>query len=165
MSKTNLTDWIGVAVFWGACIFLAFVAGMLVHILRLYPTTPVEQAVTVLNEVFKGGASDNAIHYLHPARSSESGVTVFDRSAASPGTTLVTSYWRDGDISYPGIRLLNLDGTVVNEWRIDPRKIWIDTPHDDYGGDLSHSPENYVHGAWLLAVSYTHLTLPTIYHV
>jgi hypothetical protein len=150
MSNTKSKSWIEVAVFSVACIFLAFMAGMLVSILRLYPTEPVEQAVTAVDALLKEGAGANTTTYLHSARYSESGVTVFDENATSSGITLVTSYWRDGSVIYPGIRLLNMDGTVINEWRIDPLQIWTETPYDDYAGGASHKGDNYVHGTWLL---------------
>jgi len=137
-----------------AVAFLAFLYGAAVGILRIYPYETIYAAYitghALLNESDDGDASVNQLHQLYPARYDEAGVTVYEKDAAQPGITLVTSYWFDDDHWQPAIRLLDMEGAVLHEWQIRPEEIWPESPYDDHVAGTLNNPNNYVHGAWLL---------------
>jgi hypothetical protein len=140
----------GFAVFVVACMFLAFLAGMLVAIFELFPYQPVRSAVNVIADRVGGDAADDGLHFLHPARNDDAGVTILQPESVQPGVTLVTSYWRDSEGLQPGIRLLDLSGNVLHEWQIHPEQIWPQSPHSDRVSGNYNNPDNYVHGSSLL---------------
>lgn len=61
----------------------------------------------------------------------------------SPGVTLVTGFF-DGST---GIRLVDLGGVVLNEWRISFNEIWPEAPHLD---SQPHDWDTELHGSMLL---------------
>jgi Arylsulfotransferase (ASST) len=71
------------------------------------------------------------------------GVNLHVAGAASPGITLVTGFI-DGST---GIRLIDIDGRLLNEWRISYNAVWPESPH------LANQPHDFdteVHGSMLL---------------
>jgi hypothetical protein len=149
MSKDLKRDWIGLTLLLIACIFLAFVAGVVASVSQMSPAVAIKQGVTLLVQSLDG-PQGNSQHYLHPARYSAAGVTIFNEERAEAGVTIVTSYWRTSEESYAGIRLIDMNGEVLNEWQIHPDEIWPESPHNDYARGESNAPDNYVHGTWLL---------------
>lgn len=71
-----------------------------------------------------------------------SGVNLHVAGKPSPGITLVTGFF-DGST---GIRLLDLDGKVLNEWRISFNEIWPEAPHL---ADQPHDWDTELHGSML----------------
>ena len=136
-----------------ALAFLAFLAGTAVTIFQIYPYEPLRATYQAAYEALTGkGANDlvNEMHQLYPTRYAESGVTVFDPDAAQPGITLITSYWFQQGKWQPAIRLIDMQGNVLHEWIVQPEKIWPESPFTDHVAGLMNSPNNYVHGTWLL---------------
>ena len=101
---------------------LAFVYGYATRAWKLFPYQPMKQASDVL------GAFANfylETDYLEvPIRHEGAGVTRLDRERAAPGHTLLALYTGDAFLA----RLVDLDGTVVHEWRAGFREIWGDDP-------------------------------------
>ena len=60
-----------------------------------------------------------------------------------PGITLVTGFFEGSN----GIRLIDADGALLNEWRISYNSIWPDAPHL---GDQPHDWDTELHGSMLL---------------
>jgi len=149
-----MKEFFGILTFAIALAFLAFLAGTAVMLFDVYPSQQLRAAYQTIYNVAKSGSNDasavDSMHQLYPARYAESGVTVYDPLRAQPGVTLVTSYWFKNDEWQPAIRLLDMQGKVVHEWQVNPEKIWPESPFSDHVGDQMSSPNNYVHGAWLL---------------
>jgi hypothetical protein len=70
------------------------------------------------------------------------GVTRNIAGKASPGVTLVTGFFEGAH----GLRLLALDGRVLNEWRLSYNEIWPKSPHLD---SQPHDWDTLLHGAML----------------
>ncbi len=62
-----------------------------------------------------------------------------------PALTLITSTWRDFDWN-PGLRLIDREGRVLHEWRVNPTELFSESDHRR-GTDLS---EQDIHGSLLL---------------
>lgn len=78
---------------------------------------------------------------------------VYDRRGArtlapgrvAPGSTLISSMWRDDDGDLlPGLRLVDRDGAILHEWRVSPREILGLSP-----AKLMDLRDVDVHGAYL----------------
>ena len=140
----------GLVVFVLACVFLAFMAGILAAIFKVYPSQAVFSAVNQITESLDKDAHKGDIHFLYKARNNDSGVTVYRPDEVQPGVTLVTGYWRDASGWQPAIRLLDFFGKVLHEWQIHPEVIWSESPHHDRVAGLYNKPTSYVHGSMLL---------------
>ncbi len=81
--------------------------------------------------------------FLAEAPPEGGGVTVNIAGLASPGITLVTGYFDGGN----GIRLIDLDGRTLNEWRISYNAVFPESPHL---ADQPHDWDTQLHGAMLL---------------
>lgn len=58
--------------------------------------------------------------YLHERIYGREGAQIVEPEALQPGLTLITSAWGSpGDLT-PGLRLIDRQGEVLHEWRIDP---------------------------------------------
>ncbi|MFO7900887.1 MAG: hypothetical protein R6V58_17725, partial [Planctomycetota bacterium] len=89
--------------------------------------------------------------HIYRARYEGEGVVVCDRERACDGVTLITAPWEDESGWNLYIRLIDLDGAVLHEWRIDPKEIWPTSPHDDVAaGSKNDKRKTYVHGSVLL---------------
>jgi len=78
-----------------------------------------------------------AIGYLgavNPAPAA-SGVTVHDKSRAYQGYNFYTS----GHL--PGAVLMDMEGNVLHEWRLEFQDAWPDCPEDIYRADLEFTPK------------------------
>ena len=62
-----------------------------------------------------------------------------------PAMTLITSTWRDFDWN-PGLRLIDRQGRVLHEWRVNPTELFSESDHRR-GTELS---EQDIHGSVLL---------------
>ncbi|MCP4001732.1 MAG: hypothetical protein GY727_12555 [Gammaproteobacteria bacterium] len=149
MPEDQQSNWISLTLLWVACIFLAFIVGIFFSINSIFPTDVIRQGLSEMTQALDQSSSDSR-HYLHPLRYPVSGVTIFNKEKAEPGVTIVTSYWRSAEKSFTGIRLIDMNGELLNEWEVHPEKVWPQSPHKDYAGDASIDLENYVHGTWLL---------------
>jgi len=148
-----MKELLGTLIFAAALGFLAFLAGIAVAIFQVYPFAQVRAAYQAIYDLSQGSTSELAVddmHHLYPARYSESGVTVYKESQVQPGNTLITGYWYIDNRWQPAIRLIDLQGTVLQEWIVRPEQIWPTTPYTDHVAGQMNRPNNYVHGAWLL---------------
>lgn len=62
-------------------------------------------------------------HFVAPRVYDRSGVRVLHPNRVEPGLTLITKHWKDLDWQQ-GIRLVDTDGNVVHEWRVDPARLF-----------------------------------------
>jgi hypothetical protein len=138
--------------FIAACIFLAFIAGVGISVFRISPYAKLEGAFRAFAAYSTqlSSTQKTPLHHLYPIRYTDTGAQTFLPEAVQPGVTLVTSHWKDEDKSYPGARLINMDGNTLHEWRVHPDKIWPESPYKDYAAGTKNEENNYIHGIWLL---------------
>lgn len=101
------------ALFLLAIVFLAFIGGAVATVAAVFPANYVRDAyrgATALLAKHTKYRDPYAADLWAPARTTQRGITTYDRRKACPGLTLYTS----GDA--PTARLIALDGTVVHEW-------------------------------------------------
>lgn len=109
---------------------LVFAYGVAVGAYRLFPFDILDYVVDSAQAVFADRemlTGSEPTEFLQPARHEGEGVTRWDREQASPGRTLVSGFFDDGN----EIRLLEMDGTVVNRWPLRFSEIWTSTDHVD----------------------------------
>jgi hypothetical protein len=91
------------------------------------------------------------VHFLHPARYEGEGIVRFESEHVFPGVTLISGAWKDTEDWHHGFRLIDLDGEVLHEWKIDPRDIWDKPPHKDSCPRSYHDKrKTYLQGVLLL---------------
>lgn len=84
--------------------------------------------------------------YAHRAVHQRTGVRIRHDDRMQPGLTLIVSAWSESGRSVPGLRLVDERGTMLHEWRIDPREVFSESPTPEIAlRDLD------IHGAHLLA--------------
>ena len=143
VSTDDIKRVIGPAVFVLACVFLTFLAGVVVSIYEIFPYSALRDAVKTI-----GSNQDPQLdyqHFLKKARYSDSGVTVYKPDSVQPGVTLVTGFWRFDSKWRQSIRLVDFEGNVLHEWPVRPDVIGADLPSTDKA-----TPTNYVHGTHLM---------------
>ncbi len=132
-----------------ALMFVAFGYGYLSASFEWPPYDTLQQAWFTAKGMIR---SHTALANVAKARYDTSGVVVYEPDKVAPGITLITGSWNppDGDW-YHGIRLINAEGTLLHEWRINPRDVWPESPHDDIStGELIKKSNTMIHGAWLM---------------
>ena len=140
----------GFVVFGLAIVFLAFVAGMLAGVFKIPPYPSVEGSIIEAARALKSDADKGQLHFMYRKRNTDSGVTVLDPDKVQPGVTLVTGMWLSKGEWRPAARLIDFDGSVLNEWKIRPEQIWPESPHADIAKGTHNKPTGYVHGSVLL---------------
>ena len=89
------------------------------------------------------------LHNINPARyPDKTGVLVYKKDKVYPGITLISGSWNPGDEDwYYGIQLVDLDGNLVHQWKLDPSKIWPESPHTDHtAGQHNKKRKTMIHG-------------------
>lgn len=103
------------------------------------------------------GTSRESYEWTSPRVHDWSGVRIEQPNKIQPGVTLVSSAWSHSNKWSPGIRLLDQDGTVLHEWRIQPEEIFSDTAASPKGPlsttDL-HGSHLFPNGDVLVNVEY-----------
>jgi hypothetical protein len=57
-----------------------------------------------------------------------SGARTAVSGAVQPGLTLITAAWPHDGRPTPGLRLIDRDGEIVHEWRVDPSELFPESP-------------------------------------
>ena len=123
---------------------IAFAYGVAVGKYRLFPHTEISRAADALKDWRENWRHYLGIRsrYLLPTTRTAGGVTMLDRSAASPGYTFMTMY-RDGRY---GASLVDLQGRTLHTWDVpfsdafpDPEHLEVVPPDRDvsiHGSEL-----------------------------
>lgn len=127
--------------------FIIFGYGFLAGKYELFPYRHLRPALDAAADWIK---FDNYKHYLgirpekviEPAHHSGSGVTINKSGKTREGVTFLASYWDDAT----GMRLIDMDGKLINEWRVALTDILEEVPHraeriDDW--------DTHIHGTYL----------------
>lgn len=89
------------------------------------------------------------LHNINPARyADKSGVIVYKKDKVYPGITLISGSWNPKNEEwYYGIRLVDMEGNIVHEWKLDPSEIWPESPHADHtAGQHNKKRKTMIHG-------------------
>ncbi|MCK5749352.1 MAG: hypothetical protein KAH44_24270, partial [Oricola sp.] len=119
------SDRIGFAVFFVACLFLAFLGGAAVMLTNVFPSEPLSNAYKAGRALLLQREIENS--YLQTdqwrkARTDARGTTVHDPEQAYAGYTL---YTRGGSTT---AHLIGMDGEEVHRWSLPYRELWDTTP-------------------------------------
>jgi hypothetical protein len=76
-----------------------------------------------------------------------SGVRIVDRDAVQPGLTLIATRWADFGWD-PGLKLVDPEGRVVHEWRVDGDDVFPEPPEEHVRKEPSTTG---IHGVQLLS--------------
>jgi hypothetical protein len=131
---------------WTSLCALAFACGLAVGVFKVFPYPLLEDMAYAARELVRYPRHTLRIapeKFVAETPPEGSGVVRHVVDKAFPGVTLVAGFF-DGAT---GIRLVDLDGAVLNEWRISYNAIWPDAPHL---GDQPHDWDTELHGAMLL---------------
>ena len=109
-----------------AILCLCFAYGVAVGKWHLFPYGLLNAGLDSLR-----GLRNKPPHFIHPARYKGEGTVVCEPEQVFPGVTLIAGYLKDGDDWNLGIRLIDLNGKILHQWRIDPQDIWPESPHSD----------------------------------
>ncbi len=146
----RVTQIIGFAAFAAAVVFLAFTAGLLTGVFKVFPFPQIEGAMLEATRALRSGGTAAPLHFMYAKRNDDVGVTAYDPQQVQPGVTLVTGMWFTDENWRPSIRLLDFDGSVLHEWPVRPEQIWPESPHDDLAKGTHNTPTGYIHGSALL---------------
>jgi hypothetical protein len=133
-----------------ACMFLAFLAGMLTGVFKVFPFPAVENMAVQVYKATKGEPDKGRLHFMYRKRNADVGTTVHEPAAVQAGVTLVSGMWLDDGKWRPSARLIDFDGAILHEWKIRPEQIWPESPHTDLAAGSHNKPTSYVHGIVLL---------------
>jgi hypothetical protein len=88
---------------------------------------------------------------LNPTRYEGSGVVVNEKGRTYPGVTLIGVPLKEGKDWSHSVRLVDMDGTLLHKWTIDPETVWDESPHQDLmRGKKSTKFHTHIHGVVLL---------------
>jgi len=88
---------------------------------------------------------------LNPARYEGEGVVVNNPDLALEGVTLIGVPWQEAEDWMHSLRLVDMEGNLINKWTIAPETLWNESPHDDImHGRKSSKLETHIHGSVLL---------------
>lgn len=124
--KINWVKWY----FAVSLLLIVFIFGIVAGNKRLFPHDQLLQGWVAAKDWLK---DNNFIHYfgirpekfIRRAKHEGAGVTVYVPEKTQPGVTLLTGMWDDTN----GINLIDLDGSVIHEWRVSFNKIFPDASH------------------------------------
>jgi hypothetical protein len=102
---------------------LTFVYGVAVGEWEWFPHDSLQRSLKEAQTVAQAiGWSDPG--FLHAQRYDRSGVHAPAPDRMQPGITLITSKWKTDDGWLPILKLVDRDGGVLHQWRIDPEAIF-----------------------------------------
>ncbi len=119
------SDRIGFAVFFVACLFLAFLGGAAVMLTKVFPSEPLSNAYKAGRALVLQREIENSYvqtDQWREARTDARGTTVHDPAKAYAGYTL---YTRGGSTT---AHLIGMDGDEVHRWSLPYRELWNTTP-------------------------------------
>ena len=131
--------------FFAATLFFACLYGLFAARYDWFPNSIVSGALAEAERVDRD--VDLSLHHVHPARYELAGAKSYEAEQRGD-SILVTSFWPDVD-DMAGLRLIDRDGNQLHHWRVNPAKIWPDSPHTDSVRGLFNSKTNYIHGSYL----------------
>jgi len=125
-------------------LFLCFFIGVVIGHKYVYPY---EYFRSVWASVKQAVLHTAQPPFLAEVQHKGEGVVTHDQEKTFPGVTILTGFWPDGAEWNLGIRLIDLGGQTLHEWRMDPRDVCGQTPHHDRdAGSKDDKYETAIHG-------------------
>lgn len=124
---------------------LAYVYGYATQRFDLFPNRFLERAVR--QAMVAGSSTEGRLPaYTAPRHHHWQGVRATDPDGVERGLTLISSVW-EGSSWTPGVRLIDLQGNALHDWRIDPVEVFSESGGGRRG--LSAAAQRSVHGSYL----------------
>lgn len=123
-------------------VILSLLYGYGARVFGWFPSSMLERARSQARDVF------SPPDFVAPRVYDGSGVRTSDSSQMELGLTLIAKHWRDLGWQQ-GIRLVDTDGNVVHEWRVDPAQIFAGTSFAKSRQTPRAMEERVVHGVHL----------------
>lgn len=123
-------------------VVLSLLYGYGARVFGWFPSSILERARTQARNVF------SSPDFVAPRVYDGSGVRTSDSSQIESGLTLIAKHWRDLGWQQ-GIRLIDRDGSVLHEWRVDPMKIFAGNRFARSNQTPRALEERVVHGVHL----------------
>jgi hypothetical protein len=127
--KIKDSDIIAKVMFIVSIAFGIFIYGMAVGKYKIFPYQQVNYLRNSLFQVINEGpmmlTKTKPTKHLFKSRHEGSNVVYFDKDSAVPGLTVIESFFDRGN----EIRLITLDGEIVNRWPINVFDIWENFDH------------------------------------
>ena len=139
MADQRILDRISFLFFAGSASSLLLCAGVFLGANKIFPYRQLNAAYQF---VFHQSGTP---HFLRPSHYDFSGVRQHNPAAIEPGVTLISTYWKSFGWK-PGIKIIDADGSVLHEWRINPSEI---IPHKNPTTEIRNTLDTYVHGCYL----------------
>ncbi|HEX2100759.1 MAG TPA: arylsulfotransferase family protein [Candidatus Synoicihabitans sp.] len=131
--------------FFVSLIVLGGTYGYLSHRHGWWPHSLVVQASLAWKQVSTTLQGEREWYYLHSEETERT--RVIDAARIHPGPTLVAFV---GDDNHQFVQIIDRDGAVLNEWRVDWFDLWPDSSHLDEEHRPKTLPGAIVHGVLLL---------------
>lgn len=114
---------------------LGFAYGFATEAWSLFPRSYMERAWRQARSLYISSSK----HFLHDRVYDRSGTRIVDADGMQPGLTLLTSWWKEEGAWVMKARLIDREGTVHYEWKLDGEELFAD----------SRRMEPYIHGTHL----------------
>ena len=134
-------------IYWVASLCaLAFAYGVAVGLFKVFPYRLLQAVAYTGRELIRSPSHTLRLapeKFLAQSPPEGRGVTHHVAGKSFPGITLITGFFEGSN----GIRLIDIDGKLLNEWRLSYNEIWPESPHLS---DQPHDWDTELHGAMLL---------------
>jgi Arylsulfotransferase (ASST) len=137
-------DWLLIGFLFGLGV-LIFAYGVVVGLFKVFPYQFLEDSLAAGREWMRYPRHKLRLapeKFLSPARLEGAGVVTHLEGKAYPGQTFIEGFFGDSN----GMKLIDMDGEVLHEWRVSFNEIWPEAPHLD---GQRHDWDIEVHGALL----------------
>ena len=113
--------------FFIACVMLVFAYGVAVGNYQIFPYSILKSAQDAALDWEKNYRHYSEVRpekYLYKARHEGAGVIYYNPEESYAGVTMITSMWHHTN----GVNLIDMDGSVIHEWRVSVNEIWTEAP-------------------------------------
>ncbi len=125
--------------------FLFFVYGFLTQRMKIFPYPLIRNAFTTASD-FKDQITGQDTWFFHETELDKP-VQGYDSTAVQPGLTLISSIDADKVLS---VKIIDFEGEIVHQWRIDWFEIWPDCEHVKNEFVPKSLPGTQIHGIKLM---------------
>lgn len=122
-----------------------FAYGMAVGLFRIFPYDILESVAAAGVDWMrypKHNARLTPQKFLVSVHHEGEGVTKYVKGKASPGKTFIEGFFGNSN----GMKLIDMDGKMIHEWRVSFNEIWSEVPHME---EKPHDWDKQIHGALL----------------
>ena len=144
-NSSGISDKISKILFVLSILSLFYFIGMVTRHLELFPYPAIYNAYNNAKKIIKGEEGMKKKFYL-PTTLTQT-VTTYDADQTYNGLTLITTLTKDKTLA---ARVIDMEGNIVHEWKIDWFDIWPDCDHLSEEEKPKSHPGTNIHGAVIL---------------